>query len=224
MNKNLISAILSVFLLFSIAGTVLAQTQVGVSVGDTFTYSVSSNSNVPQIYQVIVSPKDIDWLNVKIVNIDNEIIRLNITQHYKNRTETRFLEDKVLTAATNFPMTQANLNVNDKLWPDEPLSPIVNETVTQSFPSGYRQVNLGSIGPQESGYDLVDYSFDKLTGMPLKVRYVESDQVSTVLTLTSSNLNIIPEFPTVTILILLMLLVTLAFTAATIVRRKTCSS
>ena len=197
MNTKLIclSAILILFL-FAF-GTVFAQTQIGVTPGETFTYTVDSNSNIPQIFQIVKSPKDVQTLEVTINSVNSQsAVTLNITQQFKNGTETSWIENKDLTQASNFPMIFGNLSVNDKLWSNEALSPVVNSTTTHTYSDGVREISNATVGSTESGYDRVDYSFDRSTGMPILVKFVESENISTVLTLTNTSLWTVPEFPT----------------------------
>jgi hypothetical protein len=211
MNKKNLSVIsILLFFCLSAVGVVVAQTQIGVSAGASFTYSVTSNSNIPQIYQVVVRPKEAQSIKVTVLSISPpNMVTINITQQFKNGTETSWVEEKDLTAASNFPMTFANLNLNDKLWSSELLSPIINETISETYPNETRQINHATIGPQEIGYDLVDYYFDRQTGMPIEIRFVESAEVSTVLTLANSSVWTVPEFPGIFAIILLLALASL---------------
>ncbi len=222
MIKKLVSASVVLFLCLSMMGIVSAQNSIGVYEGDSFSYSVTSNSKIPQIYQIIQSPKDAHAIKIAVLKVTSpNLLQINITEQFKNGTQTSWVEDKDLTVASNFPMTFANLNVGDKLWGSESLSPKVNDTATESFSSGSRQINHASIGPSESGYDLVDYSFDKQTGMPTEIRYVESDEVSTTLTLTDSSVWAIPEFPTSVVLFSLMSFASIVVAVA-VYKRKEC--
>jgi hypothetical protein len=127
------------------------------------------------------------------------------------------IQNKDLTSAQNFPMTFSNLNVNDKLWSAESQSPTINETINQTFSTGVREINHASIGPQEYGYDLVDFNIDKQTGMPIKLSYIESQDYSTVLELIESNKSIIPEY---SFMATIILLATLTFMTAAIAIKK----
>jgi hypothetical protein len=205
MNQKIVYLGAFVFLLLLLVGTASAQSQIGVSPGNSFTYAVTSNSNVPLIYQILNSPKDVMTLKVTIQSITPpNKVTLNMTQQFKNGTQTSWIEDKDLTSASNFPITFANLNTNDSLWSNEPLSPKVNETVTQNYQAGSREINHARVESTESGYDLVEYSFDRATGMLVEVSFVESSQVSTVLKLAESTVWTIPEFSTPMLVILLV--------------------
>ncbi|MCW3983834.1 MAG: hypothetical protein NWE96_07540 [Candidatus Bathyarchaeota archaeon] len=173
---------------------VTAQSSVGVSSGDTFTYTVTSNSNIPLIYQVLNTPKEVQTLTITIKSLNANIVTLNMTQTFKNGTRTSLLQEKDLRSPSGFPITFANLNIGDQIWTSDLLSPKVNDSAIVSFLGGARQINHASIGPSETGYELVDYYFDRKTGMPTQIRYVESNQVSTTLTLENSTVWVIPEF------------------------------
>jgi hypothetical protein len=88
MFKVTLPITLLVLLCLSSIGVVLAQNQIGVSIDDSFTYSVTSNSNIPQIYQLVNQPKDVQWLKVTVIDIiAPNTVQLNLTQHYKNGTK-----------------------------------------------------------------------------------------------------------------------------------------
>jgi hypothetical protein len=211
MNRKGIYPIVFLLLLIATIEVVSAQSQIGISQGQTYTYVVTSNSNVPLIYGVVSSPKDVQTLTVKIQNItEPKTVTLTITQYFKNATETSLAQIKDLSSAAGFPMTLSDLTIGDKLWSAESASAKVNSTETVAYEGSSRQINRASVGPSETGYDLVDFSFDRQTGMPTQVSYVESDDISTTLTMTSTSVWTIPEFTNVTVIVLVGALVSVS--------------
>ena len=189
------------------------QIEIGISEGDYFTYEVTSNSNIPTIYQIIDEPKNAESIQIQVTNADsyNSIV-LNITEVFKNGTKTSWIQNRDLTSATGFPIIPANLNVGDTIWSKESQSPSVEEITSEEFPDGNRTIVYSMIPQSESGYDQIDYYFDITTGMPVEIRFVESEEVSTVFKLIESNLWTIPEFPSYFVIIFLMITVLVILT------------
>jgi hypothetical protein len=179
----------------SFVGYSFAQVTGGLSEGDTFTYQVSSNSNIPLIYQIIYEPKKAESIQIQIIETESLNLRLNITESFLNGTKYSWIQNKNLDSATGFPIIDANFNVNDRLWPNEALSPLVSEVATQTFPNGNREIVYATVPSSELGYNQIDYQFDRRTGMPVEIRFVESNEVSTVLTLADSSVWIISASP-----------------------------
>jgi hypothetical protein len=197
-HKKVIAVVFLILLCLCVpfVGYSFAQVAVGLSAGDTFTYQVSSDSNTPLIYQIIYEPKNANSIQIQVDSVDSAgIICLNITESFKNGTKNSWIQNKDLTSAEGFPIIAANLNVNDLLWSAQASSPSISELVTQNYLDGSREVVYATVPSSESGYNRIDYKFDRSTGMPVEIRFVESDEVSTVLMLADSNVWDISESP-----------------------------
>jgi hypothetical protein len=192
---------------FSSLGIVFAQNQNSVSTGDIFTYEVISNSNIPAIYQIVLEPKSASSIQIQIISVDSSKINLNLTETFSNGSKTSWVQQKDLSFASDFPIIFANLNVNDPLWDKERMSPTVSSITTQSYADGDREIIHATVASSESGYDQVKYLFDRKTGMPVEIQFIESEDVSTLIRLADSNVWVIPEFPSFIIIIALMVMI-----------------
>jgi hypothetical protein len=183
-----------IFLLFTlVAGVVTAQSSSGaVEAGDTFVYAVSSDSNTGYIPGVVSEPKNTERLEIVItdVNSQNGSVGINCIQYFKNGTQNSYSSSKDPDSYYGFPMIKSNLNSGETIWSSAP-NLIVNETILKTYSNGNREINRLSITNSESEPRDIAELFDRTTGMPVELRFVEHSGATTVLELTDSNVWVI---------------------------------
>jgi hypothetical protein len=151
----------------------------GVSLGDTFTYDVSSfwnssdaNVVVPQKFLEI---NQTESFRVTITDISDSMVTTLDTWVFKNGTEHN--STGLVNVETGFnsggfwPVVAANLGKDDLLHPAGQNGITVEETIIREYQSGARETNhftLNYQGNDENyGYYTAegDYYFDRATGM-----------------------------------------------------------
>ena len=151
----------------------------GVSVGDTFTYDVSSfwsssaaNAVAPQ---GLLEINQTESFRVTITTISGPMVSTSDVWIFKNGTE--YNSTGLVNVETGYnsggfwPVVAANLGKDDLLHPAGQNGITVNETITREYPSGAREINhfkLNYQGNDENfGYFIAesDYYFDRATGM-----------------------------------------------------------
>jgi hypothetical protein len=194
MSKKVILVIvlLSVLVVAAIAAVYFTQlapprVDVGVKVGDTFTYSLQGtciligiDATEPAGFSDINAT---DYYKVIITDINGTSVTLDTIWRFKNGTEETAVQtinlsngEKTDTTARGFwQIYAANLNLNDLLRPTGYDGMIVNSTDTKTYASGTRDRNFFST--QGTFYDIkdptqstwrIEYTavyFDKQTGM-----------------------------------------------------------
>lgn len=232
-NLKIIGALTIVIILSAISGSALAQTRMpGVAVGNSFKYTYSLDMNVsstqytmPSLFESLIEQaKAIDWVQITITNVSGTSVTAQIVMQFKNGTQqsnsgTTDVETGEGTLSTF--LIAANLNPNDQIYSGNDNQKI-NETITQTYPSGTRQVNHESITmnykvTQEelSGFNITgplqqsnsqDINWDKQLGSLVEMSYkmvTQSSQVnadiSVNVTLVESNVYTVPEYPAIII-------------------------
>ncbi len=187
MNRKLTIAIsLLVVLAFSSLGQALAQSQeIGVHVGDRFVYSItaqysSSNSSVA-IPPGLVDANKTTTFNVTVTAVQNPNVTATIAWSFSNGTVVNSTVTVDVDSGNpvyyvpNAPVFEgfyyANLGEGDLLRPSGSYLPI-NQTITGSFASGFREVNFaqftftGSVTENiTTGIQTTSYFIDKATGV-----------------------------------------------------------
>jgi len=199
---------------------------VGVSEGEWFKYGIELDWN----YELEESPGDFiftdflegDMITLTIQDVSGTNVTGQFTIQYENGSE-RILNGSVdLTTGEgdirNW-IISANLIANNPLYETE-IDETINQTVSQSYPWGSRQTNQllysynFSSGEDYSSLNLGfywDQEIGILTELSLEAEMQQNGTLidgSVSLILTESNQQNIPEFPTI-ILVLLFILVTL---------------
>jgi hypothetical protein len=227
MNRNLLS-VSSIFVLLcsSLIGTTFAQIQIGVNQGDTFTYDISvyfSSSNQQVTYpDVFLDLNKTEWYKVAITGVSGSRVSSQVTTHYKNGTETTSSGDVELESGSNtgyWNIIASNLNVNDKFRPSGSDSLKVTETITRSYPNGQREANrvVGDFPVHDSLGDYTEHFdcyYDRKTGMPVESHQTvyfssPSMQIESVAILRETTVWVVPEFPPLLILSLVIAAITL---------------
>ncbi len=213
MKKAAIAGILTILiLLVSSSGSAFAQTRTpGVSVGDTFkyTYSLQSNLNNPGytlpsfITSLLEQANSVDWVQIKITNISGPSVTAQMTTQYKNGTQQSDTGvTEVSTGIGNLTMflIAANLNSGDQIYNGNPGT--INETVTRNYPTGSRALNHQSttmeynVSQEElSGFNITgplhqtntqDTYWDKQSGSLTEMSY----KMETTSTLLNADISV----------------------------------
>jgi len=164
----------------------------GVSLGDTFTYDVTSfwnisktNTTVPLTMLEINQTKS---FRVTITNVTASLVTTLETWIFKNGTERN--STGLVNVETGYnsggfwPVVAANLRKDDLLHPAGQNNITVNGTISREYPSGARETNYFTFNYQgvddEFGYYAAeaDYYFDRSTGMLVEL-YDSSTFLST---------------------------------------------
>jgi hypothetical protein len=220
--------LISIFLLVVLVGAASAQMRtVGVSVGNTFTYSanIGWSSNEPNA----TPPSDLVEANntqseeVDVTAISGTNVTAQITVYFKNGTETTLggwldVNTGESENATIFfisaNLTKGNSMYNSAIYD----TAIINETVPRTYLNVSRDTNhlniTASSGTQSSSTDVY---WDKSTGVLVEFLQEVTNQTGTYTTMESSSLQIIssdlwtvPEFPTWTSTLLILIAITSA--------------
>ncbi|MCW4044330.1 MAG: hypothetical protein NWE94_02285 [Candidatus Bathyarchaeota archaeon] len=227
MNKRAcITTFLAALLCLTAIGSVWAQTRIpGVYQGNTFTYDVSAvwSSTDPSavVPAELLSINQTEYYRVTIAAVSGAEITTQTVWHFYNGTETTSIGTiNVETGVTNggfWAIVAGNLGVNDRLHPSGPNYITVNATVMREYLGGSRETNhlILTLEGSDSGGDYiehVDYYFDKQTGMLVQLSdaKVYSNPTVTITRLwkiKESNVWVVPEFPSVLILPLLMAII-----------------
>ena len=160
---------------------------VGVNVGDTFTYSIKGTSefadpttpDTPGFWQY----NQTDYYKITVTGINNTIVSMDTTWRFVNGTEIAGKQSFNIATGGNktdensfWAIYPSGLKANDKLRPLAPGDVThVNKTETKTFTSGARESNFWFINnefydqrdPTRSTlmYDYRNIYFDKETGM-----------------------------------------------------------
>lgn len=183
MNKKLVCAafLLPLIFLMMIGQTSAQNEQVqpGVSPGSVFTYdfSVSWSSTDPNAKP----PADLVELNqtktiqVTITKIEGPVVRMNITSHFENGTESQPSEElvNIWTGIGNgFGLVIApDLSTGDLVYPAGERAFTINSTGTSTYSFGVRETCHSSLNSTDSAgyvYAFDSLFFDKKTGVMLE--------------------------------------------------------
>jgi hypothetical protein len=196
----LASIIIMTFIM--VAGVTSAQNIAGVSAGDQFTYdfSVYFKSTNPDIVipQAWIEDNKTQWLKINVINVTDPIVAYSITQHLENGTE-QITEDQMNleTGYGGFPIAMKDLQSGDPIFPSDAASPIINETITENYPDGSREINHATWSEESGNYDL---KLDKNSGIPIEFHAefpVDANSTAEyAYELIGSNIWAIPEFTT----------------------------
>jgi hypothetical protein len=219
-TKLLTTAFILALLFTATTGTTLAQTAIlGVSKGDTFNYdynilweSTDPTATPPLEYVDLNNTRSIQ---IKVNQVSGNTITLEVTRHFRNGTESSEtgqidVNQEVIDVSFGFLIIRAGANPNEKIYPSGGRATIT-ETVLRTYEKGERETNhYISESTEENTYDKVEIYFDKTTGVAVEYynefRETSNSYVTTTketVTLDSSTLWTIPEFPTYAILLIL---------------------
>jgi len=224
----LLNLIATFLLLALVVGASATTRTVGVRVGNKFKYrptvSWSSNDTSATFPSELVDANNTEWGEFTVTGISGTNITMQWTTHYKNGTETTMGGwVDVNTGAGNVTMfaISANLAENDSLYTSSYNTWFINETVPRTYSSTVRDTNHLNM-TSLSGTLSYRYNFywDKSTGVLVEQLREITNQTGTYTTATSLDVQIIssdvwtvPEFPTWTPALLILI----ALTSATMV-------
>jgi hypothetical protein len=219
--------LISTFLLLALVVAASAQTRtVGVSLGNTFRYgvAVSWSSNDPSATppSELVDANNTQWADLTITAISATNLTGQMTAHYKNATEATSggWVDVNIGDGENLTIfvISANLAQGDSIYnSSQYTTATINETVSRTYSSGPRDTNhlniTGSPGIGQS-YS-AEYFWDKSTGIAVELLREYTNQTGAYTTtwsedvqITSSDLWTVPEFPTWTSTLLILIAIT----------------
>lgn len=248
-NLKIIGALTILIMLSAISGTFAQTHMTGVAVGNSFKYTYTLDMNatgiqttLPDILQPLIDQAQaIDWVQITVTEVSGTTVTTQMLTQFKNGTQqSNTGTTDVSTGQGNLTMflIATNLNPNDQIYQGNDYGKI-NETITQTYPSGTREVNHENITmnynvTQEelSGFNITgplqqtnsqNTYWDKQLGSLVEMSYkmvTRSSQVnadiSVDVALVQTNVYTIPEYPAI-----IMVLVALsASTIATIKLRQ----
>jgi hypothetical protein len=224
MRKNLLFVFLLIGVLcfgfFSVASAQM-MSMIGVSQGDIFYYNYrcyfnSSNPNA-------VLPPPFSWINqtdyfmINITGIPDSSVNFNSNMHGLNGSSALGVCSMNVAAGSasvsgyggptqinNFYCMARNVGMMGRMFPSSTNSPTINGTFMMNYAGGQRLTNHYNTTSTQNGATVnSDYYFDQVTGMMVQWRE-ETIQTSggnlqsnstQYLTMTSSSVWTIPEFP-----------------------------
>jgi hypothetical protein len=230
MPKKRASAVLIILLLISITGTTFAQTEgTGVKEGDMYSYDVQVSSNVPSLTNLDM--RRMVAIRITVTRVDADEIKYQSTAIFNNGTESTADNSELYSKESPYVnwylFYPANLSANDTVNIFGGHYPIT-ETVIRNYTGVEREtnrlaielanLNTSSIPEYHEYYDVY---FDKKTGMAvgLHIEQVNSDEEllnELTLTIKESNVWVVPEFPSIIGISILMI----AVSAGSIIYKK----
>ena len=164
-----------------------------LSVGDTFTYKLSGSTVLGS--SDVIAPaefmqyNDTDYYQVTVTAIEGSQVNLETTWQFKNGTQLTSPQVIDLSTGATAELAEfsylypSNLNVTDKIYPNETGNLAVNTTSTQKFADSTRTINSWSTEDQymntadQTGntmrYDYITVNFDKQSGMLVSLTRIE---------------------------------------------------
>lgn len=225
----LFAVLILAVIIFTYSGTRTQARVPGVSEGDTFTYDVTSfwnsidpNATVPQY---LLEINQTESFRVTISEITGSMVTTLDAWVFENGTQHN--STGLVNVETGYnsggfwPVVAANLGKDDLLHPSGQNGITVNETIIREYPSGARETNYFTLNYQgddeDYGYYTAEayYYFDRATGMLVEL-YDKSEFLSAKMEaailwkIKESNVWVVPEFPSVLILPLFMIVTLLA--------------
>lgn len=213
---------------------------VGVNVDDWFKYAditLNWSSNDPNAtfppsdYEWLAEMNETEWELLSIVDVSATNITSQITMHYKNGTEETsggYVDvDTGGGENATFMVISADLNANDTIYTSPEWSDYkINETIFRTYPDSGRETNHINITGEYSYtmnetqhyyYYAMNFYWDRPTGILLEESFEHINQTGELLTtwsfllrITESNIWVIPEFPTWTSTLLILIVLTVA--------------
>ena len=223
MTKLAIGAFLLFLLCAPIMGITLAQPQtvVGVKQGDVFEYDMRSFwtcvfMDTPPAE--LVELNQTEWVRVTVTEVSGSQIKTQLTAHYRNGTEVN--SDEICDIETGEqsggpPFIGANLGENDLINPSASEPWFVHYTIIRDYENSQRETNYLKLEDMGNSSDFGEYSriyeyyFDKSTGVLVEYSYEFSRTGLTSITrskIIASNVWVIPEFPSLIILPVFMMI------------------
>ena len=212
---------ITIMCIMSILGSAVAQTvTVGVSPGDTFTYShvvlwdsTDQTATIPAEYLDLNQTQSIQ---ITIISVSGSLINMDITKNYRNGTESTEngntdVDKQTSDIPYSFLIIRANANPNEKIYPSGG-HVTFSETAFKTYPVGQIEtINYVSEEGSGNDYEKTEIFFDRAIGAAAEYRYelreTSGSYVTTAketLILERSNLGGNTDFPLYTVLIIIV--------------------
>lgn len=230
-SRIMLLNLISIFSLFALVVAASAQTRIaGISAGNKFRYSATASwsSNDPSATppSYLVDANNTQWTEITVTAISSTNITGQITNHYKDGHEntTGGWVDVNTGNGENLTyfLISANLAAGDSMGTSVPYNTIIiNETVPRTYPSGVRDTNhLDRTSSYGTQIYRTNFYWDKSTGVVVEALQEITNQTGAYTTTSLTHSQIIssddwtvPEFPTWTVALLILI----ALTSATMV-------
>ncbi|MCJ7634616.1 hypothetical protein MUP77_19770 [Candidatus Bathyarchaeota archaeon] len=223
---------ISTFLLLALVVEASAQTRtVGVSVGNKFRYDRTAHwsSNDPNAtpssspdYARALEYNNTQWREFTVTAISGTNVTGQLTNHYKNGTEDTtggWIDVSTgMGANLTFFLISANLTAGDSLGTYGPYNTTITETVSRTYLSGVRDTNhINSTSSDGTQTYRTNMYWDKSTGVLVGFLSETTNQTGIYITtwsggtqIISSDVWIVPEFPSWTPALLMLIVLTSA--------------
>jgi hypothetical protein len=221
--------VLCLLVILGVNLTVAQLRTVGVSENQWFKYSHAfewsssdPNATIPSYFELF---NETESTLITILNVSGTNVTFQSVMHLKNGTDlTNFHLTDVDTGegnATNW-VVSANLDPNDSLYTTGEYSAWkINETIVRTYPDVTRDTNHVNITAEMNMtgvymYASTNFYWDRSTGIVVEMAIIQMSQMegiqtnmTSIITITESDVWVIPEFPTWTPMLL-------TFTALTV--------
>lgn len=214
---------------FTFAGTAFAQTSpvlIGVSPGNVFKYDItyywSSTNPVDVVPAYLVAQNQTDYFQITVETVTSTTVVIQTLWQFQNGTAVNGTDvAEVSSGATgSIYVYAANLTAGGFLFPSATDLPWrINSTEFRSYPSGFREINRIAVNNTDIEgvvYSYMDLYFDKQTGIVVEFTLTNvntatpNQKVVQHFMLKESNAWVVPEFPSMLILPILMTTIALA--------------
>jgi hypothetical protein len=197
----------------------------------------------PPYWEWLVTINETEWMQYSVEGVSGTNVTLQVTEHFKNDTERirsgwididtgSSSQETNETTDMGIMIISANLDANDTIYSSPDWSDWkINYTVTRTYPGGARNTNHLKMTEEYSWSNGIavyqnmsmNYYWDRSTGVLVEWSIEAANQTGDYLTtwsalmrITESNVWVIPEFPTWTS----MLLILIVFTVATVIYKR----
>jgi len=202
---------------------------VAVNPGDWIKFgdvTVTWNSNDPNASKVwygmdLETYNQTEWVKMEFTQVSGTNVTIQVLQHFKNGTEensSSWVDVETGEGEGEGVLISANLNENDAMYTSGYYSTwLINETITRTYPDGARQTNHINMTYTVDYFYSMNFYWDRATGILVEDSFEMRNQTGEYLTtwsidfkITESNVWVIPEFPSIIILLLFMMITLLA--------------
>ena len=234
-TKVALTVALLTLLTVASAPLVLGQTvTVGVKPGDTFNYSYKINwdstdptATVPSQYLELNTTQ---FIRITVISVDGSLINVDFTRHFSNGTEQTQngnidVNAQILEIPYSVLIIRADANPGEKTYPSGGHSTL-SETATRTYDIGQIDT-IRYISPDTAGANTekTEIYYSRTNGAGVEYTSVSQEASGSYVTTTRETLLItswvIPEFPVITVLLLLLLAIPILLIAY---KKKTLSN
>jgi hypothetical protein len=235
MKPNLTT--IAIILILTIISTplVLAQTvTVGVNPGNTFNYSykinwasTDPNAVVPALYEELNATQ---FIRITINSVTGSVINVDETRHFNNGTEQTQngnidVNTQVLDVPYSILIIRSNANPGEKIYPAGGHA-ILSDTATRTYSIGQVDtVRYESPDTTDGNSQKTEIYYGKTNGIAVEYNLISQETSGSYVTTTREtvliNSWVIPEFPSITVLMILLLAIPILLVAY---KKKTLSN